>query len=273
MARALKAKTRKKGPALVQSLCRAFDILEILADSETGLGVGKIARRMGLKTPTVHNLLRTLVVRSYAEQEPRTLLYRLGLGAFLLARGHSRAETLLRVALDQVEGLAERTGESSALGIWEGGGLVFIANIDSRMELAVRFGSGRATAHGTACGMALLAHLPAEELDAYIRRAKQSGSADDALLKPGALRRELARTRTRGISLLVRSGGGVSAVAAPIRDTSGGVVAAIGVSTPASRFRGNHRRLIEKEVRSAADVVSRRLGYSGRERRIAMGTG
>jgi IclR family acetate operon transcriptional repressor len=249
--------------SLVQSVGRAFDILEALAASPEGLGVHELARRLGLKAPTAHNLLKTLVARSYAEQDPATLRYRLGLGAFLLARGASRAETILRAAEESLYALAEGTGESSALGIWDSGGLAFIANIDSTRELSVRTGTGRAAAHRTASGLVLLANMPEAERDEYIRAAEPTDAPDDLLREPGKFRRRLGAITRQGLALIVRSGsdGGITAMATPLRARSGEVVAAIGVSGPTARMGGEVLAEVESRLREAADAVSRRLGF------------
>ena len=262
MATASKARTARPKPtgqALVQSVCRAFDILEVLGRSDAGLGVAELAREMALKTPTVHNLLQTLVARGYGEQDPESLRYRLGPAGYVLGRGSSRAEMIARSAGGEVDSLAARTGESAALGIWQGrggaGGLVFVANVDSRHELAVRAGSG--SVYTTACGMTLLAHMPDADRRDYIRWTPPPAGS---LRRRGPLEKHLTGFREGGVTVLVKPDG-VTAIAAPVRDRSGEVVAAIGASGPTIRLERVALGKLKEEVMLSAANVSRRLGY------------
>ncbi len=254
-----RANRKHQGPTLVQSVCRAFDILEILARSDAGMGVAELAREMDLKTPTVHNLLQTLVARGYADQDAESLRYCLGPGAYVLGRGQSRGELITRASQDEVESLAARTGESAALGIWQGrggeGNLVYVVNIDSRHELAARAIEG--SVYSTSCGVTLLAHLPEADGSEYIRRA---GPPPAPLPRGRAFEKYLASVRDDGLVTIVKPDG-VTAVAAPVRDRSGGVIAAIGASGPTTRLSGAALKKVEKEVKRSAATVSQRLGY------------
>ncbi|HHN46935.1 MAG TPA: IclR family transcriptional regulator [Planctomycetes bacterium] len=250
------------GARRVQSVCRALDILELLARSETGLPLAEIARSMRLKRPTVHNILKTLLARGYAEQEHKTSRYRLGPEAVVLARGYSRAAEVLNAARHELASLAERTGESTALGIWEGmggsGNLVFLASHDSPRELAARSSLGPWTAHLTASGLVLLAQLEDREIDVYVRRMKASG-APPPVGGWTDFMDALKDVREKELALLVKPEG-VTAAAAPIR-LADGTAAAIGASGPSVRLHGGALAELERQVRSSATAISEKLGW------------
>src|SRR6187549_828661 len=70
---------------LIQSLLRAVDVIELVAQSERGLSLGEVCNALGLKQPTAHNLIRTLVARDFVEKTTSPVRYRLGSAVARLA--------------------------------------------------------------------------------------------------------------------------------------------------------------------------------------------
>ena len=63
---------------LIQSLLRAMDVIELVAQSERGLSLGEVCNSLKLKQPTAHNLIRTLISRDFVEKTTSPVRYRLG---------------------------------------------------------------------------------------------------------------------------------------------------------------------------------------------------
>src|SRR5882757_6229444 len=82
---------------LIQSLLRAVDVIELVAQSERGLSVGEVCNSLGLKQPTAHNLIRTLIARDFVEKTTSPVRYRLGPAVTRLAE-ERQSHTVVRQA-------------------------------------------------------------------------------------------------------------------------------------------------------------------------------
>src|SRR5215468_2418410 len=144
----------------VQSIERAFDLLEMLADAGGALGLSELATTSGLPLPTVHRLMRTLVNRGYVRQEASR---RYTLGSRLIRLGETSSRMLgtwLRPYLAQ---LVRETGETANLAMLDGDEVVYIAQVPSPHSMRMFTEPGRRVRpHCTAVGKALLAEVPAE---------------------------------------------------------------------------------------------------------------
>jgi len=248
----------------VQSVGRALDILEALAGADEALGVTELARALGLKTPTTHNLLRTLVDRGYVARDEATRKYRLGHRCAALGEAFERALRLPDVAEPHLRALSGELNESIVLGVLEQGEVVFVARVEARRMLAVNFDHASvADGYNTVCWRVLLAHLSPEALRAYVAAHPIARSRAEDIGSRRALTRVLAQARRLGYCAYWRERHTVLAIAAPVLDATGRAVAAVGVALPGSRFRERDRGRIVDAVCRAADRISTELGWPG----------
>jgi len=248
---------------LVQSVGRALDILEMLAAEGDGAGAGvsEIARALELKIPTTHNLLRTLLARGYAAKDGAGR-YRLGHGCARLGGAYRRDLRVPQAAQPVISELAGRLNESVVVAMMTGGEVAFVARASGTRMLAVNFEHAVVRAGYTSvCGRVILAHLPVDRLEAYVAsHPLRRGTCEDlAGLKD--LDRVLESARRKGHLEYWREGNTVLAIAAPIRDFSGEVIAAVGLGMPGVRFRKSERNRIVNAVKEAAAEISAELGY------------
>ncbi|MFU2052847.1 IclR family transcriptional regulator [Bordetella hinzii] len=238
-------------------------LLEAMARNEKGSGVSELASQLLLNKSNVHRLLQALVHQGFARKNPDTGRYELTmklweLGARIADRLDVRTE-----ALPFMRELARESLETVHLSILEGAEVLYIEKIDSPQPVrAYTTVGGRAPAQCVATGKALLAWAEEPVLAAVKNRFKPHTSK--SIMRRGDLRRELETIRAQGFA--INRGEWreqVVGAAAPIRDASGGVVAAVGISGPAERL--DHQKLLQAgtRVREVADTISRRLG-SGR---------
>jgi IclR family pca regulon transcriptional regulator len=261
----LNTATTGKDAGLVQSVGRAFDILELLGRAEGGLGVTELARRLELKTPTVHNLLRTLTARGYAAKD-EDQKYRLSHECGRLGGMYLDNLRVPEVARPAIQELALDLDESVVLGMMVHGEIVFTARASGSRMLAVNFEHAVVQfGYTSVCGRVILAHLDPEAREAYLSlHPVKKGKCED-IRNRRELDRVLARARRDGYLDYWRENDTVLAIAAPIRDFTGEVVAAVGLGMPGVRFRKSHRSRIIKAVKKTADDISSELGYDGGE--------
>jgi len=190
-----------RGPAAggVQSIERAFDLLEMLADAGGALGLSELATTSGLPLPTVHRLMRTLVNRGYVRQEASR---RYALGSRLIRLGETSSRILgtwLRPFLAQ---LVRETGETANLAMLDGDEVVYIAQVPSPHSMRMFTEPGRRVRpHCTAVGKALLAQVPVEQARALLERGGMPAYTPATITDPDLLLAHLAVIRKQGYAV------------------------------------------------------------------------
>jgi IclR family transcriptional regulator, acetate operon repressor len=240
----------------VQSVERAFAVLERLADAGGELGLTELAEASGLPLPTIHRIVRTLVDGGYVRQQPNR---RYALGARLIRLGESAGRALGGWARPYLAELTAAVGETANLAVREGDQVVYVAQVPSphAMRMFTEVGR-RVDSHCTAVGKVLLAELPAAEVDALLARVPPRALTERTLTDPAALHRELALIRARGYA--VDDGEqelGVRCLAVAVPGAPGG--AAISVSGPEPRMSRLDAGRVVPLLRAAAEGFGREL--------------
>jgi IclR family acetate operon transcriptional repressor len=245
----------------VRSVDRAAALLLALGDSQGQTGVTELARRLGLHKSTASRLLATLERRGLVEQDEESGKYRLGLVVIRLAERAGRTLDLRSLALPELEHLARLTHETAGLGILDADQVRFVAQADGPSLIAVADWTGRSSSpHANASGKVLLASLAEREVLRIVRRGL-TRYTDRTVTDLEPLLEELARARRRGYATTASElEQGLNAVAAPVLDARGRVVAAVEIWGPT--FRLSLRRLPELagHARDTAAAISVRLG-------------
>lgn len=251
----------------LSSVRNAARLLCAFTPADRDLGVSELAARLGLAKSTVHRLLTTLMVDGLVERDRQSGRYRLGLKLYELGAIVADHLDLHEVIAGPIDDLRNRTGETVHVAILDGGEVVYVARRESphTLRLFGRVGH-RNHAHCTSTGKVLLAFLPEPERAAILDGRELPAHTQYTITDHDRLEEELEAIRRRGWAANVNESElGVTSVAAPIRDASGRVVAAISVAGPGPRFtRETVRRFAAETVRTA-DAISSRLGYRSLE--------
>jgi IclR family transcriptional regulator, KDG regulon repressor len=249
----------------LSSLNRALDVLETFTAEVPEWSLGRLSEHLGTAKPTLHRILGNLKARGYVRQDPDTRRYRLGLRAWEVGVVAMGGFDLQRAAKPLLQDLTETTGEQATLWVYDNGDAVCVerAEASQRVRSHTRIGT-REPAYLLATGRCLLAYVDEPELDRVCLFV--DGTAG-RLTSPEALRRTLATVRERRFDV---SRGDrwpdVYAVGSPVWDYTGDVVAAMGVSGPATRFDDGTVPFLSEQVRGASEALSRKLGHQAGER-------
>ena len=252
-------------PGGLSTVRNAARLLKVFRSREADLGVSELARRLGLGKSTVHRMLTTLVAEGLIEQNPRTGGYRLGIVMFELGEA-VRVHMDLHAAVGPVLGeLRTQTGESSQVGVLDGHEVVYVDRLESAHSLRLFTETGRRVpVHCTSSGKVLLAYLPEARRQAVLRTAPLTALTPHSITSRSQLEAELDRVRRRGWADAVNEREiGVASIAAPVRDVSGEVVAAISIGVPLARCSVMALRRLAPVIMEAAEAASRRLGWPG----------
>jgi DNA-binding IclR family transcriptional regulator len=251
----------------VQSVRRALHVLETVAacnHHRDDAGIVSISRRCDLPASTTHRLLSTLIDAGFAEQDPVTGQYRVGLRAFEVGNAFLDHTDLRPVARPYLRDLAELTGETVNLAIRDGHDAVYIDQLESVQILKMFARPGaRAPLACTGVGKVLLSGLNPATAERILTEEPLPARTPRSVTEPAALMRILERIRLDGHALDDEEVElGVRCVAAPIVDHRGEVRAAISVSGPTLRVSDSRIPELIRQVRGTAAAISAALGRS-----------
>ena len=249
----------------LSSVAAAFRLLNAFSEEEVEIGVSALAKRLGLAKSTVHRLAVTLVAEGILEQNPENEKYRLGINLFRLGALVRQRMNLSNEAKPHLVELREQTGETVHLAILNQNQIMYVYNLESRQAIRARSDVGvRKPAYCTAEGLAMLAFQPDEAVEDVIAEGLLPRTLHTSVDKAG-LRRRLAEIRQTGSAVEdEESEIGMRCIAAPVRDASGAVVAAVGLAGPVQRLSKKTISGFVPNVVRTADAISARLGYRPR---------
>jgi IclR family transcriptional regulator, pca regulon regulatory protein len=215
----------------VQSLQRGLSVIEAFDETHAALGLSDVARRTGLTRATARRFLLTLVELGYMRVDGGMFSLRprvLGLGYAYLS-----SLTLPSFATPYLKDLAEVTRESASLSVLDDDSIVYVAQVTAARPMAVRIDVGtRFPAYATGMGRILLAFSPADWLDEYLSTVSLLPLTPFTVPTRDELRGVLENVRRDGYAHVDQElDFSLRALAVPVRDRNGTVIAAMGIST------------------------------------------
>jgi DNA-binding IclR family transcriptional regulator len=246
----------------VLSVRHAIEILRCLSHETPLLGITDIASTVGMHKSSVSRIIATLAEDDLVERDAASRRVRLGPGLLSLVAPLLGSIRVVDMAMPQLAELAQRCGETISVSVWDGAGAVNLGQALGGNAVKHYAAPGsRNPAHATASGKLLLAFAPAEAAERILARElrrftpRTIGTRSGLLAEIATIRRQGYATNDGELSL------DVGAVAAPVRNEKGVVVAAITATVPMYRFTTSRRRPLTELVISAAERVSARLGF------------
>ncbi len=256
---------REKANYLIQSVSHALDILESFTRLDKELGVTDLSKRLGLHKNNVFRLLATLEHRGYIEQNRETENYRLGPKTLQIGSIFIEQRECRRQARPVLEALTAATGETAVVAVLRADKVVYMDGVESeRTVRAVSRVGAMLPAFCTAVGKAQLAFLAPAEVDRLYPGSELPALTSATLRSREALSADLGAVRERGYALENEECDlEVRSIAAPVRDFSKNVIAAVGIIAPVSRLADDRLKAerIVSRVQEAALAISSKLGY------------
>jgi len=247
----------------VKSVDRALHLLEIMAEEKGEVELKELCKKTHINTTTLYRLLQTLQSRGFVAQDPYTGRYRLGLKLLELGQSLSEQIELRRIVLPFLQELMEKTGETANLVILEEGEAVYIEKVESPASLRTfhRIGT-QAPAHATGVGKVLLATLPSEKITEIIKSTGLCKLTENTITSPEELQEELEKIRENEFAMdNEECEVGAKCIAAPIRDYTNQVVAAVSISGPSTRLPEERLNELAQVVKDTAYKISQKIGY------------
>lgn len=230
------ARRQAGNPDFVLSLARGLRVIECFEGHTGGRSVAEVAKDADLSRASVRRLLLTLEMLGYAENSRRS--YHLKTRVLKLGLSYLSSTSVIAAAQPVLERITGILGESASMSMLDGDQIVYVARSAASRVLSVGLSVGsRLPAHCTSMGRVLLAALPEEQLDAYLRDLRPKRYTAKTITDPNKLHAVILKARKDGFALVNEElEAGLRALSVPVCNRQNRVVAAINVGAHALRI-------------------------------------
>lgn len=246
----------------VQSIERAFDIMEAVAVEQNGLGITEIAERTGLHKSTAFRIVSTMIERGYL-MKTEAGKYKIGLKCIEVASCFITGLELQTEARPYVSEMASHLGLTSYLGILDGDKVLYVERIDtvSPARLFVNIGQ-KVNAYCSSLGKCLLSIFSREQVNEIMKDCSFIKFTPKTISGLDALHRELAKVRRNGWAM---DDGEFEknhrCIGAPVYDYRGDIIAAVSASGDKHVIPDDRIEEISEYVMKTASEISKAMGY------------
>jgi DNA-binding IclR family transcriptional regulator len=255
---------REKIPG-TQVIIRSCQIMRCFDTLHQDLSLAEIVRSTGLHPPTAHRILQALTLEGFLIQDTATSRYRLGYTLVKLGELAKKSNDLIQISQRYIQDLGRQWGESTVIDVPDQN-----LHMESVLLVASTYRLGSAAGydkpfwpHATAAGKVVMAHLPPTELDRFLEGSLPSYTSF-TITDAEMIRKELKQVARQGYAVNNEEQElGLVAVAAPIFDHTGRVIAALSIGGPSARMTGENYQKIVQSVVATAGKISTDLGYDG----------
>jgi IclR family KDG regulon transcriptional repressor len=249
----------------LKSLARGFQMLDTVCSSPVSFGLSELAKECGFNISHIQRLSYTLQEIGIIDRDPKTKKFRIGPKMIALAAAVMKNMELKKIAFPIMSELCNEIKEVVGLGVLTGNDVVLIESIlNTAQILNVSITPGdRVPVHATALGKTILAYLPPTEADAFLESYKPVALTPNTINSISALKNQLKKIRESGFAEAYdESTYGLSALAAPVRDSNGRVVAALAIMIPTIRAKDDSRmKFYLNKLLIASNQISFAIGY------------
>lgn len=253
---------KKQSKSPVQSLDRAFGLLNIIATAPEGLALGALAQRADLAPSTTHRLLGALEGQGMVAFDAQAGAWQIGLGAFQIGAAFLHRREFVAAARAPMRRLMQESGETVNLAILNRETVVFVAQIecDEVMRMAVKIGSV-GPLHASAVGKAMLAFSTADQVDELLEKLSFPFLTDKTILDLPTFKAEIKTVEKQGYAVDDEEQSlGLRCIAAPVFNEFSEPVCAVSISGPTVRVTHERTSELAALVIDAASRVTAKLG-------------
>jgi len=249
----------------VKSLAKALRILDTVGRLQHGTSIAALSKELKMGKSTVHRLLATLREFDLIWLDPTTSNYALGSRILRWSDLLVQQNLLVRHGLPVLRDLVSAGRETANLAVLDGTEVLYVAQFESmeRLRLSEAVGT-RQPAHSTALGKALLATMADEEFEQlYNKMDGLKSLTANTISDKRRLKQHLRKVRNEGVAYdFEENVAGVVCLGAAVRNFTGKPIAAMSVSVPIQRFRGDNPITLKEHLIDAVNRLSTELGYN-----------
>jgi len=252
---------------MVNSVGKALDVLQAFDQGTPSMSIGQLSVQLRMPKSSVHRLVATLEQRGYLTRESGSGKYRLGAKVLQLGSVALAGLDLRQSARPHLEQLGRELGDTVHLAVLEDGDVIYIDKIESpRKVQMISHVGGRAPAHCTGLGKAMLAYRPEQEIRSMVARRGLRAYTPATITNVEELLGHLAAVRLRGYAIdQGEHESMVRCVAAPIWDYQDCVIAAVSATTIMASWAPSHLNAMVTNVLAATRAISESVGWSAHD--------
>ena len=241
----------------IQSVDRAFDVLQVLAFGE-GMTLSEIASELDQSPATIYRVLSTLEAREIVEITQSSQRWNVGPTAFQIGASFLRRSNVVERSRPVMHDLMMQIGETANLGIEKSDTVIFISQVETHESIRAFFPPGtQSPMHASGIGKALLAYYDQDRIEHLLKNNTVERFTEKTITDPDALLKELALIRQQGFALDdEEKTTGMRCIAAPIFNFYNETIAGISVSGPTHRISISDVKEISILVKQAAETLS-----------------
>ncbi len=246
---------------VIPNLVKACEIMKILVDRPEGILAAEVESLTQIPRTTAFRILKTLCSEGIAEK--RGTLFFAGPGLIEIGLNSLRSLEIRSLSIPFLSELAAKTHFTAHLAIPSGWQSLILEVHDSPNPVRVASRSGATVPlYCSSTGKVFLAYRHAHELEEYFSATSPQKLTGKTIVTLPEMQKEVERVRTNGFAIDDHEyNDAIWCLAAPVRDSAGQVVAAVGVTGPATQADGQKKTDICTHVKKAAKELSAKLGY------------
>jgi IclR family pca regulon transcriptional regulator len=251
----------------IESLSRGLAVLSVLSEGPSPLNLTELSYKIHLSKSTVQRLTYTLQKLGYLDRDGETKKFRLGHKTLSLGLSVMKNLDLRKVAFPYLDKSSKEIGETVNLAILDGTEIVYVERIKTQQILNINLQVGsRLPAYCTSMGKAMLAFLPEDRLKQVLKKMELTPLTPYTVKLRKDLIKELEGVRIRGFATNNEELSiGLRSVAAPVRNFTGEVIAAVNIAVPSIRVSQKKlETVLATKVVETANKISFILGHRDR---------
>lgn len=246
-----------------KSLEKGIAVLELLDESLAGLGIREMARRLDMPASNVQRLVATLEKLSYVEKIESNRTYRLSFKAYFLGQSALRSDRLAIAATPEIERLGNEQHVCVYLAVRHQDRAVYVQVNETHGIVSTHLAPGASIPlHTTAMGKILLSALGDDEIRGLLAPAPLPALTSKSVTDIDVLLDQIRLIRERKMAFIIEENiYGIASLAAPIRNYTGRMVAALSIAIPTSSKVDEDFERLSHVVAGAAKRISAACGY------------
>ena len=247
----------------IRTLINASNILDYFIKKGKAISLNEISENLNLYPSTTHRILDTLRYLNYVTQLPDSEYYQLGLKSLELGMAKLSQIDFIKEAMPFLSELSRKYNENVYLAVLFEGMVFYQAKMEAfrTVKLDTHLGT-RACFNCTSLGKILIAFLPKHEREKIYQNVGFCRATKNSIINKNKFEKEINKVRKQGFAIdNEENEEDIQCIAAPIRDYSGRVIAALSISGPSYRFNVVKQTQISSDVIKCGHKISMRLGY------------
>jgi IclR family acetate operon transcriptional repressor len=253
----------------MNSIEKSIEILNYLSNAKRSVGITELSSKLSFPKSTIHRILNILLNYSIVNKDKETCKYKLGLQLLKYSNSFYNSFDFRQIAKPILKKICIETSLTTFLTVWQSDHSICIDSVtpsqkSSTHHLFVEVGK-EMPFHCTASAKVLLAYQPPENIKRIINQKTFQKYTPKTIVDPNKIEEHLLEVRDKGFAICDGElEEGIKAIATPVRNINGKVIASITITGLSNRMSRNNIEKLTKILVKSTQELSKMLGYKGK---------